>query len=87
MDLKAQKLRIISRILQTDDPQILETIEGLLSLTSDPDTASPDPGTFSSPVTPPPKPGDPEVQELQASIDAIFQGSLQAGKDNVPDRT
>ena len=73
MDLKAKKLRIISSILQSDDPEILETIARVLSLTSDADPVNSDKENIPFPAITPSDPADPDVQELQASIDSIFQ--------------
>lgn len=80
MNLKAKKLSIISRILQTDDPEVLDTVDRLLALT---DNSGAGPGnldalsfTSSFPVN-----SDPEVQDLQQSIDAIFQPQVKTGED------
>lgn len=67
MDIKTLKLQLINRLMETDDPAILETISRILALAgqqqagSPPESSGRESSTLSS-----------EAKDLQQSIDDIF---------------
>ena len=73
MDLKTIKLQIINQIMQTDDLELLQTIRQILSLNSSQGTIQGQPYIpFENPALPKQEKLDEGAQELQDSIDEIF---------------
>lgn len=76
MDLKKIKLQLINQLMQTDDIELLQTIQQILSLnSSNPNSEqqiiSPN-YPFKSPHVPSKNNLDEAAQELQDSIDEVF---------------
>lgn len=76
MDLKNFKLQLINQIMQTDDLALLQTIQQILSLNGGNDTIQqqmmPQQLPFESANIPMGKKLDATAQELQDSIDEVF---------------
>jgi len=71
MDLKQFKLQLIQQIMQTDDHEILQTIHQILSL-NEVETERPNPFFKEVPAITTATRLDETAQELQDSIDEIF---------------